>query len=231
MASKKRKEPYKPVGASYTLCKGANCDGAPLPKTRYESPEDFSYTTTSHHPPHKAAARIKRKCIYDEKKKTFTGERCVQEEKGKCIAKIRDTYCKPKKENPCASDRKSCPVQLIFIEGTPNLRFCRKRDKPGFIVPVASPEKAQQLAEEACADWGKWPDTFFNRKAPQLVKAAKKAHPKSPWGPGLGQPPAAPEDLPEVPGMPPPPPARAAMGPMVPLVGGLVALILAFSKK
>lgn len=231
MSTKKRKKKGpQQVAPAHTLCVGTDCDGAPLPTTIYASPSDFTHTTTSHHPKHSKEERIKRKCIYNEKKKDFTGQRCVTEKEGECLEQIYDTYCKPK-DDPCVTTRKGCPVQFIFVEGKPTLRFCTEPKKPGHIVPVDSPEEAQRLAEEACKDWKrgkKWSPTFFKRKAPQVVKAAKKSHPKSPWGPGLGQPPAAPE-LP--PGMPQVP-AQASMSPMIPLVGAFGAAVLfALSKK
>lgn len=56
---------------------------------------------------------------------------------------------------PCATSRETCPVQLIFDEGTPKLRFCKKagNKKPGYTVRVSNAEEAQKIAESACACW------------------------------------------------------------------------------
>jgi hypothetical protein len=85
-------------------------------------------------------------------------------------------------------------VQLVFINGQPNLRFCETLKKPGYLVPVNSPEEADALARKACAAWPnklkktvEWPGEFFQKNAPGIVESAREAHPKSPWGtPGLG---------------------------------------------
>ena len=92
---------------------------------------------------------------------------------------------------PCGDEKARCPVQLVFIKGKPNLRFCREPRKPGYLVPVKDPEAAQRLAKRACAEWSvkyapktwkkrsgemvtkdlpRWPKRFFDRKAPFIKK-------------------------------------------------------------
>ena len=110
---------------------------------------------------------------------------------------------------PCGEEKARCPVQLIWIKGVPNLRFCIEPKKPGYIVPVKDPDKAQRLSTRACRQWkdelgtkphptkeGKtvpdWPKRFFDRNYPKIKKMAVEAHPmltgqETPWGPGLGE--------------------------------------------
>lgn len=72
---------------------------------------------------------------------------------------------------PCASagrskdgkkTRSTCPVQLIFKNGQPKLRFCATQKQPGRVIPVDSAEEAQRISSELCAcfkknrkQWGK----------------------------------------------------------------------------
>lgn len=51
--------------------------------------------------------------------------------------------------------RQSCPVQLVFVEGVPHLRFCYATGKPGPLVRATSPADAQKIAESTCACWHK----------------------------------------------------------------------------
>lgn len=117
---------------------------------------------------------------------------------------------------PCAEEKARCPVQLIWLKGVPNLRFCITPKEPGYIVPVKDPDKAHNLAARACKEWknelgekphpkkkGKmvpdWPKRFFDRNYPKIKELAVEAHPmltgqETPWGPGLGQ--AEPEQRP-----------------------------------
>jgi hypothetical protein len=161
---------------------------------------NFSYTKASHLPPRTKKERLAHGCEHRNNK--FTGKACKDK---KCAA---DAFCK-KTDPPCGSWRAACPVQLIFIKGQPSLRFCKKKNQPGYVVPVNSPEQAQALAKKACGNWKKiksykepnplkpgknkiiqppWPPTYFERKAPEIVEKARHTHPNSPWmKPGLGE--------------------------------------------
>jgi hypothetical protein len=71
---------------------------------------------------------------------------------------------------PCqgTKKRKTCPVQLVFDQGQPFLRFCRQDNEAGFRVDVNSPEEATKAAKDACSHWathGSF-DTFFPEGAP-----------------------------------------------------------------
>lgn len=70
--------------------------------------------------------------------------------KSKKTGKVSRTVNKP-----CAQERKGCPVQLVFQNGQPHLRFCKKAGsgKPGHLVPVSSADEAQRLAADACKCW------------------------------------------------------------------------------
>jgi hypothetical protein len=58
---------------------------------------------------------------------------------------------------PCAGERTekklNCPVQLFFRRGQAYLRFCTKKNTPGFIRPVKDAAEAQRIASEACRCW------------------------------------------------------------------------------
>lgn len=56
---------------------------------------------------------------------------------------------------PCSTKRKSCPLQLIFQDGVPYLRLCKKAGnrKPGYLVPAGTPAEAAARASELCACW------------------------------------------------------------------------------
>ncbi|MCP4243508.1 MAG: hypothetical protein GY772_23380 [bacterium] len=99
-----------------------------------------------------------------------------------------DTRCKESIGKPC-SDRVSCPVQLVWVDGKPNLRFCNEQGEPGNLVGVTDPAQATAYAKDACKDWpnkvkavNTWPDKFWENKAPQVIKDAKRSWPKG--GPG-----------------------------------------------
>jgi len=202
--------PYRDLNTpapSFKLCKnGKNC--APLPKAKLHSPKGFNYTSPSHRPNRSKKEKLDHGCI--QKDNRFTGNVCLEKDaKGQCIMEAADSYCMTNTP-PCAAEKERCPVQLVFIEGKPNLRFCVTPGKPGYVVPFSSPTDAQKEAEKACKDWktrrvshptkeGKtkprWPRSFFPRKYPKVVEDARSAHPeKGLWGkPGLGEtPPKAP---------------------------------------
>jgi hypothetical protein len=56
---------------------------------------------------------------------------------------------------PCASKRTTCPVQLIYKDGQPMLRFCTKAGnrRPGHVIPVNDAMEAQRIAAAACQCW------------------------------------------------------------------------------
>lgn len=54
---------------------------------------------------------------------------------------------------PCSSVRQTCPVQFVFKNGEPHLRFCGERGKPAPLVRVENPVQAQLLAQKACDTW------------------------------------------------------------------------------
>jgi hypothetical protein len=160
--------------------------GALLPPVNVNLRPGFHYTTGTAIP--KRSAKERRAVDCEETPKgTFTGRLKNGKPSG---------YCKAFSA-PCGDPKKpraGCPVQLTFIDGKPNLRFCVKPGEPGYLVPVRTPEEADALARKACENWPnkpkatvKWPTDFFGKNAPDLVDTARRAHPTSPWGmPGLG---------------------------------------------
>lgn len=69
---------------------------------------------------------------------------------------------------PCSSDRKGCPLQLVFKDGKPFLRMCPptkrmwpggqksargKLDRRGPLVAVSSPADAVAKGRSICACW------------------------------------------------------------------------------
>lgn len=193
----KKKSSDSALGAkSFRLCEPGdrecgNADtfphGAILPSVNVNLRPGFRYTTGTAVPNRTAKER--------------RAHGCEEEPKGKFTGRLKNgkpsSFCKAFSA-PCgdpATPRAGCPVQLTFIDGKPNLRFCIKPGEPGFLVPVATPEEADSLARKACASWPnkpkaqvQWPNDFFKKHAPHLVEQAQRAHPKSPWGtPGLGE--------------------------------------------
>lgn len=136
----------------------------------------------------------------------FTGQKCrTKTKKGtECKDKTFDSYCFGSNSDPCGSPRATCPVQLIWIDGKPNLRFCKVQGEPGYTVPVSNVREAMEISNEACKDWpyklgvveradgsesdAGWDPEFFDRNAPQILEKARKSYPKRE---GLGQAPAA----------------------------------------
>lgn len=178
------------LGAPFKLCGPGDKDcarerGAPLPSVNFKLDPEFSYTTLTARPPRSAKERREHGCE-EQPKGRFTG---------RLKDGTPDNYCGVTSP-PCGSPkeaRSSCPVQLTFVKGKPNLRFCVKPGAPGYLVPVSSPGEAEKLARRACAEWPNkmakvWPDEFFQKKAPFIVQEAERSYPKSPWGtPGLGE--------------------------------------------
>lgn len=145
---------------------------------------------------HEAERQAKGAKLFTKQDKKFTGKRCT--------SKLRNGTCKPEDEtydpdckgsnDPCASDRSTCPVQLVWVNGRPNLRFCKTKKKPGYLVPVKSVSEAMRISDEACKKWPyqlsaqsvgsgeeseAWDETFFERNAPEIPEAARAAYPAS----------------------------------------------------
>ena len=49
---------------------------------------------------------------------------------------------------------RTCPVQLVFVKGSPFLRMCSAAGKPGFLVKVKDGVEAYEAAGRACAEAG-----------------------------------------------------------------------------
>ena len=65
---------------------------------------------------------------------------------------------------PCVTKRRSCPLQLIFKDGVPYLRLCKRagNKKPGFLIPAGTPAEANTRAQAACACWRANKKSFKN---------------------------------------------------------------------
>lgn len=59
---------------------------------------------------------------------------------------------------PCKQSRATCPVQLIWVNGQPNLRFCGQTNRRAPSVPVSSPAQANDLARSLCSCWNNGKD-------------------------------------------------------------------------
>jgi hypothetical protein len=112
---------------------------------------------------------------------------------GKAVDPVRDWSCGPSNK-PCGTSRKTCPVQFVWRDGKPNLRFCktlitfegegadqkritRPTPGPGWLVPVKSAQEAAKLAKEACERWTANKNTLYADDP--VVKLALKAYPES----------------------------------------------------
>lgn len=76
---------------------------------------------------------------------------------------------KPKPCNkPCNTLSKRCPVQLVFAEGQPTLRFCRTKGQPGFVKPISSAAEAVKISSAACHHWAQHKsfDGYFPKDTP-----------------------------------------------------------------
>jgi hypothetical protein len=124
--------------------------------------------------------------------KKFNGRRCRSGPREACKDTVYDAFCAGADSDPC-SQRSTCPVQLVWVDGKPNLRFCRELGKPGYLVPVPDVKEAMRISDAACAKWpyklgvveradgteseGGWDPDFFNRNAPDILDASKTAYP------------------------------------------------------
>lgn len=143
----------------------------PRPFTPAELP-GFNFTSPSFLQKRTAPEKRAHGCAERRTKKgglAFTGKRTDG---------MVDSFCKGN-EKPCSEARKACPVQLVWVEGKPHLRFCKLVGQPGYMVPVDSPEQGYALSKKACGKWGSWPENFFQDHAPEVVEKAQKSYPKS----------------------------------------------------
>lgn len=125
----------------------------------------------------------------------FTGKRCLSgKPDASCRDKAYDAFCQGSSVDPCASPRATCPVQLVWVDGRPNLRFCKERGKPGYLVKVKNVAEAMQISKEACDKWpyklgtveradgseqdAGWDPEFFNRNAPQVLSRSRADYPE-----------------------------------------------------
>lgn len=135
--------------------------------------------------------------------KKFTGYRCSDSSNTSesCKDSVYDSFCAGEDKEPCAVPRRTCPVQLVWINGKPNLRFCKSVKAPGHLVPVKNVKDAMELSAKACELWpyklgvvessdgsddaeSGWDDMFFDRNAPEVIQRASEAYPKTG---GLGE--------------------------------------------
>jgi hypothetical protein len=133
------------------------------------------------------------KVVYKPEKK-FNGKRCRSGPREACKDTVYDAFCAGSSD-PCGSPRSTCPVQLVWVDGKPNLRFCRELGKPGHLVPVSNISEAMKISDAACAKWpyklgvvdradgtegeGGWDPEFFDKHAPEVLERAKRAYPES----------------------------------------------------
>ena len=138
---------------------------ADVPNIRTADPESYAFTSPSALLPRSAPEKRAHGCdtrLNKKGKPVFSGKRNG----------IVDSFSKGN-EKPCSEARKACPVQLVWREGKPHLRFCRLVGKPGYLVPVDSPEQAHQLSKKACSTWGNWPKDFFGNEMEDIAAIAK----------------------------------------------------------
>jgi hypothetical protein len=125
--------------------------------------------------------------------KKFNGKRCRSGPREACTDTVYDSFCAGSNSDPCGSPRATCPVQLVWIDGKPNLRFCKEQGKPGYMVPVPDVKEAMRVSEAACAKWpyklgvteradgsegeGGWDPEFFDKNAPDILKTSSTAYP------------------------------------------------------
>lgn len=145
-------------------CGGKGCTiGDNAVRTRdVATPFGFDYTTPNAINPKstiKPRTRTARKADgCDIKKITVTARK--GKHKGETLTKeiVVDTRAECQDSSkPCGGERAekgvNCPVQLFFRRGQPFLRFCTKKNTPGFIQAVSNAKEAQRKAAEACRCW------------------------------------------------------------------------------
>lgn len=127
--------------------------------------------------------------------KRFTGERCRSGSPDEgCQDTVYDSFCAGSNSDPCGSPRSTCPVQLVWVDGKPNLRFCKEQNKPGYLVPVKDVRDAMAVSNAACASWpyklgavverpeadpkSGWDPKYFDKHAPEVLRRARAGHPE-----------------------------------------------------
>jgi hypothetical protein len=110
----------------------------------------FVYTSPSARPKTSMAQRREAGCRFVKQ----------TNKSGKQVTKLdpRDAMrpeCQPQTSAPCATARASCPVQLVFSEGRPALRFCMEKGERGPAKYFSDVEEAAEFAMKACAEWSK----------------------------------------------------------------------------
>jgi hypothetical protein len=150
-----------------------------------------------------AESLAKGKPVFPKVEKKFTGGRCPGES-NVCPEddQVYDVRCKGK-DDPCGSDRSTCPVQLVWVEGKPNLRFCIRKNQPGYLVPVKNVKEAMEISGKACSKWPYqlgaqeraegseeegWDPEFFDKNAPDVRQKARAAYPAWKGLGGVGRP-------------------------------------------
>jgi hypothetical protein len=149
---------------------------------------DFTYTTPSARKQHSKAAQREMGCEWKTKQYVSKkGKRRGQVVEKQVPADFSREECLDA-ATPCNTVRTLCPVQFVWKGGKPALRFCLKsgNKKPGWLVPVSSPQEAQRIANEACACWTKSGPSHKSRKflpscpgAMAVIEKAQRAFPES----------------------------------------------------
>lgn len=125
--------------------------------------------------------------------KKFNGKRCRSGPREACKDAVYDAFCAGTNSDPCGSPRATCPVQLVWVNGKPNLRFCREQGKPGYLVPAPDVKEAMRISDAACEKWpyklgvveradgtesdAGWDPEFFDKHAPEVLDVSKAAYP------------------------------------------------------
>jgi hypothetical protein len=134
-----------------------------VPKIDPYVPEGFRYTSPSVHRGRRGravGAQEKRAhgCLQVRRggKNVFTG---YVEKGGK---QFKDPFCASSGSSPCDTKRfwanptaGSCPVQMVYVEGSPALRLCTGPGKAGRILKATSTDDLMKQAKQACKHWKK----------------------------------------------------------------------------
>ncbi len=99
--------------------------------------------------------RVEKRSVDKKAKPDKQGRRPVKTTMREELAPGSPDYCYARTSAPCATSRKSCPVQLVFDKGKPALRFCFAKNEKGFAHRFESVDEAARFAEDACKCWSK----------------------------------------------------------------------------
>lgn len=110
--------------------------------------------------------RLDQRC---KMQRRFTGNRCTgtqvrNDETGQPSCEnglaYKDPRCSASVGKPCVGNRfkapgkdDSCPVQSVWVDGTPALRLCTGHEKPGRLYAVKDAADAIAFSREACEFW------------------------------------------------------------------------------